>query len=120
MNGSAFAVDFGTNFHAELSNHPIKFAFVVSNLGTDLTYKGDALEGDVPRDRRSRARTGIRPTLPQPADLKTKGFALPTVFRVGLAYDLIAGENNRLTLISATSTSRTTTGPVSRSAASGP
>ena len=99
MNGSAFAVDFGTNFHATLNDHPIKLAFVVSNLGTDLKYSGDALDVVVPRDPAD-------PTAPQPArapgpgELKTKGFSLPTVFRVALAYDLITGESNRLTLLS--------------------
>jgi hypothetical protein len=98
VNGSAFAVDFGTNFHATLNDHPIKLAFVVSNLGTDLSYSGDALDVTVPR-------TPADPTAPQPpelpasGELKTKGFALPTVFRVGLAYDLLAGETNRLTVL---------------------
>ncbi len=31
---------------------------------------------------------------------RTKGFALPTVFRVALAYDLLTGEDSRLTLLS--------------------
>ncbi|HEU5305213.1 MAG TPA: PorV/PorQ family protein, partial [Gemmatimonadales bacterium] len=48
--GQAFAVDFGTNFHAQLSGHPIRFSFVVSNLGTNLSYSGSALETDAPRD----------------------------------------------------------------------
>jgi len=99
VNGSAFAVDFGTTFHAQLSNHPISLAFVISNLGTDLSYKGDALDVAVPRDPADPTAENP-PELPQPADLKTKGFSLPTVFRVALAYDLMAGENNRLTLIS--------------------
>ena len=99
VNGSAFAVDFGTNFHATLNDHPIKLAFVVSNLGSDLSYSGDALDVTVPR-------APADPTAPQPpelpasGELKTKGFSLPTVFRVALAYDLITGESNRLTLLS--------------------
>ncbi len=96
--GGAFAVDFGTNFHSSLSGHPIRFSFVVANLGTDLSYSGDALSTSTPR-------TGIPgeqdvPGNPQPSDLRTKGFNLPTTFRVGLAYDLIAGESNRLVLLS--------------------
>ena len=39
------------------------------------------------------------PTLPQQANLLTKDFPLPTTFRVGLAYDIITGENNRLTAL---------------------
>jgi hypothetical protein len=96
--GSAFAVDFGTNFHAQLSGHPIRFSFVVSNLGTNLSYSGSALETDAPRD--SIPGEAEVPQNPQPAEFRTKDFPLPTIFRVGLAYDLIAGDNNRLTLLS--------------------
>ena len=96
--GTAFAVDFGTNFHAMLNNHPIKFSFVLLNLGSNLSYSGAALNSTTPR-------TPVPgeeevPGLDQPAQLRTKDFPLPTTFRVGLAYDLIAGENNRLTLLS--------------------
>ncbi|MGH8573295.1 MAG: PorV/PorQ family protein, partial [Gammaproteobacteria bacterium] len=99
VDGSAFAVDFGTTFHAQLSNHPISLAFVVSNLGTDLSYAGDALDVTVPRTPADPT-VDPPPELPQPAEIKTKGFALPTVFRVALAYDLMTGETNRLTLLS--------------------
>lgn len=92
---SAFAVDFGANFHASLGGHPIRLAFTLMNLGTNLSYGGDALNVDVPRDDE-----GGQTTLPQPGQLRTKGFSLPTVFRVGLAYDLLGGESNRLTVLS--------------------
>ncbi len=102
VNANAFAVDFGTNFHAELNNHPIRLSFVLSNLGTDLSYKGDALDVTSPRTPPDPTVPpgNNPPELPQPAQLKTKGFALPTVFRVGLAYDLITGTSNRLTVLS--------------------
>jgi hypothetical protein len=96
--GQAFAVDFGTSFHAQLSGHPIRFSFVVSNLGTNLSYSGSALETDAPRD--SIPGEAPVPQNPQQAEFRTKDFPLPTIFRVGLAYDLIAGDNNRLTLLS--------------------
>lgn len=97
VSGSAFAVDFGTNFHASLNNHPVKFSFVLANLGSNLSYSGTGLQGDVPR-------TPIpgqdqTPTLPQQANLLTKDFPLPTTFRVGLAYDVMTGDNNRLTVL---------------------
>ena len=66
VNGNAFAVDFGTNFHATLNDHPIKLAFVVSNLGTDLKYSGDALDVTVPRPPAD-------PTAPQPPELPASG-----------------------------------------------
>ena len=95
--GNAFAVDFGTNFHSALNNHPIKFSFVIQNLGTNISYGGDALNADVPRE--PLPGEDPVPSLPQPATLRTKDFPLPTTFRVGLAYDLIAGEDTRWTLL---------------------
>jgi len=98
VSGSAFAVDFGTNFHASLSGHPIRFSFVVANLGTNLSHSGEAINTDTPRDPIP-GQPGV-PENPQPSEFRTTGFNLPTIFRVGLAYDLIAGDNNRLTAIS--------------------
>jgi hypothetical protein len=95
--GTAFAVDFGTNFHAQLNNHPIRFSFVLANLGSNLSYSGDALNVSVPRD--PLPGEDDVPSVPQPATFRTKDFPLPTVFRVGLAYDLLAGENSRLTML---------------------
>lgn len=93
--GQAFALDFGASFHAKLGEHPIRLAFTVANLGTDLSYSGDALNADVPRQIDPSI-----PNLPQPGELRTKGFPLPTTFRVGLAYDILGGETNRLTVLS--------------------
>jgi len=95
--GTAFAVDFGTNFHAQLSGHPVKFSFTLANLGTNLTYKGVPLDVNVPRTPLPGEEPV--PTVPQPGELKTKGFNLPTTFRVGLAYDLYHGESNHLTIL---------------------
>jgi hypothetical protein len=97
VSGSAFAVDFGTNFHASLNNHPVKFSFVLANLGSNLSYSGTGLAGNVQRD--PLPGEDPTPTLPQQANLLTKDFPLPTTFRVGLAYDIITGENNRLTAL---------------------
>jgi len=97
VSGSAFAVDFGTNFHASLNNHPVKFSFVLANLGSNLTYTGTGLDGSVNRD--PLPGEDQVPTLPQQANLLTKDFPLPTTFRVGLAYDVLTGENNRLTVL---------------------
>jgi hypothetical protein len=97
VSGSAFAVDFGTNFHASLNNHPVKFSFVLANLGSNLNYSGTGLQGNVQRD--PLPGEDPVPTLPQQANLLTKDFPLPTTFRVGLAYDIITGENNRLTAL---------------------
>ena len=98
VNGTAFAVDFGTTFHAMLSDHPIRLGFVVANLGTDLKYSGDALDVNIDRNPAD-PNAEDPPQLPQPAELKTKGFALPTVFKVALAYDLLTGDQSRLTVL---------------------
>jgi hypothetical protein len=95
--GHALAVDFGTNFHSQLSGHPIQFSFVLTNLGTNLTYSGNALDVATPR-----APIPNEPEVPsegQPSELRTSGFNLPTTFRVGLAYDLLTAESSRLTLL---------------------
>jgi len=96
--GKAFALDFGTNFHAQLSGHPIKFAFNVLNLGTNLSYSGSALQVDAGRD--PIPGEDEVPQNPQPAEFRTKDFPLPTVFRVGLAYDVITADNHHLTVLS--------------------
>jgi hypothetical protein len=96
--GDAFAVDFGTNFHSSLGGHPIKFSFVVANLGTNISYSGTAINTQTPREPIPGEQDV--PSNPQPSQFRTKAFALPTTFRVGLAYDLITGDNSRLTAIS--------------------
>jgi hypothetical protein len=96
--GSAFALDFGTNFHSQLSGHPIRFSFNVLNLGSNISYSGSALEVNVPRD--PIPGEDPVPQNPQPGELRTKDFPLPTIFRVGLAYDIVTGDNNHLTLMS--------------------
>jgi hypothetical protein len=95
--GQAFAVDFGTNFHSQLNGHPIRFSFVLANLGTNLTYTGTALNTGTPRD--PIPGEPEVPENPQPSEFRTTGFNLPTIFRVGLSYDLMTGENNRLSLL---------------------
>jgi hypothetical protein len=95
--GQAFAVDFGTNFHSQLNGHPIQFSFVLANLGTNLSYSGNALDTQTPRDPIP-GEPDV-PENPQPSEFRTSGFNLPTIFRVGLSYDLMTGENNRLSLL---------------------
>ncbi|HWA59485.1 MAG TPA: PorV/PorQ family protein [Gemmatimonadales bacterium] len=96
--GQAFAIDFGSNFHAALNGHPVKFSFVLSNLGTNVAYSGNALNATVTRD--PPPGEDPVPSVPQPSRLRTKAFPLPTTFRVGLAYDLLTSASNRLTVLS--------------------
>src|SRR2546427_3701106 len=38
------AVDFGTNFHATIGERPIRAAFVLQNLGSQLRHDGPGLD----------------------------------------------------------------------------
>ncbi|MEO8139362.1 MAG: PorV/PorQ family protein [Gemmatimonadota bacterium] len=96
--GKAFAIDFGTNFHAALNGHPVKFSFVLANLGSNIGYSGNALISGTPRT--PLPGEDPVPGIPQPSQFRTKAFPLPTTFRVGLAYDLLTGNSNRFTFLS--------------------
>ncbi|MDH3297723.1 MAG: PorV/PorQ family protein [Gemmatimonadota bacterium] len=97
---SAVAFDFGVNFHSELGDKPIALSFVVQNLGGTLSHSGDAL-----RFRDFDGSTND-PSLPDQrvdpifAEIVTDGFPLPRLFRAGLSYDIVSGDNTRLTLLS--------------------
>ena len=95
--GSAFAIDFGTHFHSNLGGKPIRFAFTLTNLGTKMSYDGDAIRTGAPREELP----GEDPITEedQPVVFRTTGFSLPTVFRVGLAYDVVAQANSRVTVM---------------------
>jgi hypothetical protein len=94
VSGRAFALDFGTDFHSQLNGHPVRLGFTIHNLGTTLKYNGGDLNAAIPRDT-------IGGTEPIPAEFKTKGFSLPTVFQVALAYDILSAssQNNKLTVV---------------------
>ncbi|HEU4698970.1 MAG TPA: PorV/PorQ family protein [Gemmatimonadales bacterium] len=97
VDGKAFAVDFGTSFHAALNNHPIRFSFTLQNLGTNVSYSGTGIQGDIPRV--PLPGEPPVPNTPQPAEFQTKDFPLPTMFRIALAYDLLPRENSRLSIL---------------------
>jgi hypothetical protein len=94
---SGIALDFGTNFHAMIGDRPIRAAFVIQNLGSNLEHSGAALQTLV--NREPPLGTVQIPQDGQPARLRSSPWTLPVLFRVGLAYDLYAASNNRLTLL---------------------
>jgi len=94
---NAFAVDFGTNFHASVGERPIRGAFVIQNLGTNLKHTGAALDETVLRTPPQG--TVDIPQQQQPASLKTSGWNLPVMFRVAVAFDLVTAAQSRLTLM---------------------
>jgi hypothetical protein len=98
VKGTAFAFDFGTNFHASTGGRPIRVSFVVQNLGTTMKYSGAPLDVAVPRTPVP-GQVDV-PQEGQPAAYKVKDFGLPVLFRVGLALDAIASQQARVTLLS--------------------
>jgi len=94
VSGNAFALDFGTSFHATIGGRPIRASFVIQNLGTTLSHNGIALDANV-------LRTGsdTLPQEPASASLKTKDWSLPIMFRVALAYDLFQTSAGRFSLM---------------------
>jgi len=95
---SGVAVDFGTNFHASVGARPIRASFVIQNLGTNLQHSGEDLIVGVTRE--PPLGTVDVPQEPQSAVLSTSSWTLPVMFRVGVALDLVAQGNNRLTMLS--------------------
>ncbi len=96
--GTGIAFDFGTNFHAMLGERPIRAAFVILNLGTNLRHDGSGLEAAVPRV--PPLGTQDIPQEPQPARLRASSWGLPVMFRVGVSFDVMTQGQNRVTLLS--------------------
>lgn len=90
--GSAFAMDFGSNYHTTINGKTVRLAFMVQNMGTPMTFTGSRLNVliDPPDDDQGE----VPPSNPREATLLTTAFQLPTVFKAGLAYDLMSGNGN--------------------------
>lgn len=93
----AFAVDVGTNFHTEFAGRPIAFAVVIQNLGSQLEHSGSGLDFTAfpPSDDPDAPVANVDPA---PARFRAQSFPLPTTFRVGLVYDVLSAQANRVTL----------------------
>lgn len=95
---TAFALDIGTNYHAEFAGRPISLAFVIQNLGSSLKHTGSGLDFNsypTPEDPSYPS----QPVDPMPARYEAQASAIPVVFRVGLAYDAISSAASRLSLL---------------------
>ena len=95
---TGFAVDFGTNFHAQVGSRPIRAAFVLQNLGSSLKHDGPALNSGAQRE--PPLGTPQIPQEDQPARLRASGWTLPVLFRVSVALDLVNQGMNRVTALS--------------------
>jgi len=93
----AFAVDFGTSFHAAIGTRPIRAAFVLQNLGSQLKHDGAGLDAGVTRT--PPLGTPDVPQEPQPSRLRASGWDLPVLFRVSAALDLYTRGQNRITAL---------------------
>ena len=94
---TGFAIDFGTNFHAMVGERPIRAAFVIDNLGSNLRHDGSALESGV--SRAPPLGTVDIPQELQPARLKTSSWGLPVQFRVGVSLDVLNQGSNRVSVL---------------------
>ena len=92
----AFAVDVGTNFHTEWNDRPIAMSFVIQNLGTALRHSGSGLDFD---ELPPEGETPVAAVDPFAARYLTSDFQLPVSFRVGVAYDVLSQDANRVTLL---------------------
>jgi hypothetical protein len=76
----ALAFDMGTNYHDEFMGVPVRLAFAVTNMGTNLGFGGDKLRVDVePEDIYPGEDVG---RLPRKAYRETSKFPLPTSFHI--------------------------------------
>ena len=94
---SGFAVDVGTNFHTEWNGRPIALAFVIQNLGSTMRHSGPGLDfGELPEDEEELPVTAVDPFA---ARFLASEFSLPIAFRVGVSYDVLSTDANRLSLL---------------------
>jgi len=90
---SAFAIDVGLLFTTGFND--MRLGVSISNFGSDMQLDGKDLLSRIDLDPNS---TGNNETIV--SRLKTNSWPLPIFFRVGVAMDLIKGENLRFTVAS--------------------
>lgn len=102
ITANAFAMDIGSNYHTDFLGNPIRIAFVVTNLGTNLRFTGDKLSNEIlPRDELGRNKYVGTPRTER-ADRfgyrKTNAFNLPSAFKIGVHYQPYQDEHNRISV----------------------
>jgi hypothetical protein len=93
-----FAIDIGTSYHSEIGGKPIAMSFVIQNLGRQLKHSGAGLDFSAFPES-SDPSFPVRGVDPSPARFEAAESALPVVFRVGVAYDIVSSASNRLSLL---------------------
>jgi hypothetical protein len=88
-------MDFGSNYHTTFRGKMIRLAFVVQNMGTALKFGGSRLNVLIdPPDPTGDDPGEVPASNPREATLITTPFQLPTIFKAGLAYDLLSGNGS--------------------------
>ncbi len=75
----AVAFDMGTNYHEEVLGMPVRLAFTLTNLGTNMRFGGDKLRLKPHRRISIRARMSAACRARESAD---QALPLPTTFRI--------------------------------------
>jgi len=97
-----FVVDVGTNYHAELGGKPIAFSFVIQNLdvfGMGLKQSGPGLAIDADPNTGDPSTPGDVNVDPARGEIQASEFPVPVIYRVAVAYDVLAASDRRLTLL---------------------
>ena len=89
MSANGIALDFGTIYRPTFIKN-FRLAFVITNFGPEIVFKGGHLETEFKEDDWYGA--------DQPAELLASPFALPMNFKIGLAYDAFKDETNTFTI----------------------
>lgn len=96
QSASSFAMDFGSNYHTTFRGKMIRLAFAVANMGAPLQFGGSKLNVLIdPPNPPGEDPGEVPPSNPREATLITTAFQLPTIFKAGLAYDLMSGNGAR-------------------------
>lgn len=91
----AVAFDMGTNYHDEFLGVPVRLAFAVTNMGTNLSFGGDKLRVTTdPEDIYPGEDVG---RLPRNAYRETSRFPLPTSFHISVSAAVLRLERQGLT-----------------------
>lgn len=91
VQASGIAFDFGATYNTGLKN--LRVGFAINNFGPDLRYSGDPLKFTTRKEENPEQASDVN------AQFVSEQFILPLTFRVGFAYDVLNGANNRLTIV---------------------
>lgn len=86
VSATAFAFDFGSNYHTTFKDRNIRLAFVVQNLGSGMRFTGSRLNISVPPQEDDEETSQLED---RNAEYRTQKFGIPNAFKAALSYDLV-------------------------------